>query len=85
LSIVRHLVELHGGTVHAESAGINLGALLTVKLPLAVVRKSDEPRVHPTATSDRVEVGRSSTNLFGVRVLVVDDEPDARDLLSHLL
>ena len=84
LSIVRHLVELHGGTVHAESGGAGQGSLFTVKLPLAVVRKGDETRVHPTA-DDRVDVGLGTAQLDGVRVLVVDDEPDARDLLSHLL
>jgi PAS domain S-box-containing protein len=57
LSIVRHLVELHGGTVHAESAGANQGALLTVKLPLAVLRRSEESRVHPTA-GEEASAGR---------------------------
>ena len=84
LSIVRHLVELHGGTVHAESGGEGRGSLFTVKLPLAVVRKGDDSRVHPTA-EDRVDVGLGTAQLDGVRVLVVDDEADARDLLSHLL
>jgi PAS domain S-box-containing protein len=86
LSIVRHLVELHGGTVHAESGGANQGALLTVKLPLAVVRKSGEPGVHPTAEEPVATPPHANNSVLeGVRVLVVDDEPDARDLLSALL
>ncbi|HEY9858235.1 MAG TPA: ATP-binding protein [Candidatus Obscuribacterales bacterium] len=85
LAIVRQLVELHGGTVHAESPGEGQGATFTVKLPLlAVGPKAIEPeRVHPT-------VGGSvpfdcTARLKGLRILIVDDDPDMRDLLAYTL
>ena len=85
LAIVRQLVELHGGTVHADSPGEGQGATFTVKLPLmAVGPKAIEPeRVHPT-------VGGSvpfecSPRLDGLRILIVDDDADIRDLLTYTL
>jgi PAS domain S-box-containing protein len=85
LAIVRHLVELHGGTVHARSAGINQGATFTVTLPISVVKEESlaESRVHPT-----VETRNNDTmvpRLDGLKVLVIDDEPDARALAQRLL
>jgi len=73
LAIVRHLVELHGGTVSASSAGQGKGALFRIVLPLAPVARSNGP------TTPRPEPAPSK--LGGVRVLVVEDEPDARELL----
>jgi len=85
LAIVRHLVELHGGSVRADSAGEGQGATFTVILPIAIFRP--EPltleRVHPTI-SDRVPLTETS-RLDGLKVLVVDDEADARELLAALL
>jgi CheY-like chemotaxis protein len=85
LSIVRNLVELHGGSVHVESPGEGQGTTFTVKLPLSPVStKIEEPeRVHPT-------VGGSlafdyTPRLDGLRILVVDDEVDARELLIQIL
>jgi PAS domain S-box-containing protein len=85
LSIVHHIVEMHGGTVEAASAGVNQGATFRVRLPLMAVhsRASDPRREHP----------RSSTtlpldplgDLTGVRVLAVDDEEDALALLRVVL
>jgi len=85
LAIVRHLVELHGGTVHAESAGKGLGARFTVKLPLMAVttKDSEHERVHPTV-GGRVSF-ENSPSLKGLRILVVDDEADARELLIQIL
>jgi PAS domain S-box-containing protein len=75
LAIVRHLVELHGGTVRAESAGSDQGATFTIELPLA--------------TSDHVfpDVATNSVlpRLDALRVLVVDDEADARAIVSAVL
>jgi len=72
---VRHLVELHGGTVTAESPGPDQGATFTVRLPL-MEEKREPPRSPPTQ-----EAG-SDVRLDGVKVLVVDDELDMRDFLS---
>lgn len=80
LAIVRHLVELHGGTVRAESLGENQGATFKIWLPLAAVRLE---RVLPKSPSDLL-LGEVSA-LKGLKVLVVDDETDTRDLLTTVL
>jgi signal transduction histidine kinase/ActR/RegA family two-component response regulator len=82
LAIVRHIVELHGGTVEARSAGDGQGASFVVTLPLAPVaaRSAPEPgeRRLPAATP-------TAAPLDGIRVLVVDDDQDSLDLLEHTL
>jgi PAS domain S-box-containing protein len=83
LSIVKHLVELHGGLVRAKSAGEGEGATFIVTLPLAPVR-SEEARQHPT-TPKRAHLDFAAVNLSGVTVLVVDDEKDARELIHRVL
>ncbi|HEV3469451.1 MAG TPA: response regulator, partial [Pyrinomonadaceae bacterium] len=80
LAIVRHLVELHGGTVRAESEGEGHGATFTVMLPVAPVYPAEAARVHPAAR-DTLPAFECVERLDGLRVLVVDDEPDARELL----
>lgn len=86
LSIVRHLVELHGGTVHAESPGEGRGATFTVRLPLVIFERTagELARRHPTA-ADEVQEGDVYPDLTGARVLVVDDEPDSNEVVSTLL
>lgn len=84
LAIVRHLVELHGGTAYAESGGENQGSKFTVRLPLMVSAEHhfDVPVSMPAvaaAPRDR------QLSLNGLRVLVVDDEVDARMLLTAML
>src|SRR5687768_10906354 len=80
LAIVRHLVEMHGGTVTAESGGIDQGATFTVRLPLMIVQPAaSTPREHPL-TERRNPLG-DLVDLANVRVLAVDDEPDALRLL----
>jgi len=84
LGIVRQLVEMHGGTVRAESPGEDRGATFTVDLPLAAIREAvqrseAEPRPIADATLDSVPT------LAGVRVLVVDDQAGARDAVSAVL
>jgi PAS domain S-box-containing protein len=83
LSIVRNLVELHGGTIRAESAGLNQGATFVVILPLAPIR-TGESGEHPTS-SRATALDVSQVDLSGVKVLVVDDEPDARALIGRVL
>jgi len=86
LAIVRHIVELHGGTVHAESPGPGRGSVFTVKLPLIVVarREEEEERRHPRAQGDGGEDPASPT-LGGVRILLVDDDPDSNEVVRAIL
>jgi signal transduction histidine kinase/CheY-like chemotaxis protein len=84
LAIARQLVELHGGTVAAHSAGKGEGSTFTVQLPVRAVVSS--PRVPvERAGAPQPTVDTPTTSLEGVRVLVVDDEVDARDLISTIL
>jgi signal transduction histidine kinase/ActR/RegA family two-component response regulator len=82
LAIVRHLVELHGGTVTAESAGPDQGATFRVSLPLGPIRLDDGAEHAPAMGARRRTAG---ARLDGVRVLIVDDEADARELFTSIL
>ena len=86
LAIVKHLVEQHGGTVRARSAGKGQGATFSIHLPLAVVHgEASEPsRQHPRSAAAAPPTFRA-VDLSGVKVLVVDDQADARDLVARLL
>ena len=84
LSIVRHLVEMHGGTVGVESEGSGKGALFSVRLPLAVAtRKGNTPP--PLSARARPLASTSPPVLEGLHVLVVEDEEDTREMLRTLL
>ncbi|HSL81895.1 MAG TPA: ATP-binding protein [Thermoanaerobaculia bacterium] len=75
LAIVRHLVELHGGEVEAESPGQGQGALFRIRLPLRPAPEEGEAAPAAEARGD----------LRGLRVLLVEDEPDARELYRVIL
>jgi signal transduction histidine kinase len=79
LAIVRHLVELHAGSVEAQSAGEGKGAKFIVRLPIR--EGSLIPRVSEASNGATV----SPAMLMGVRLLVVDDDPGARELISGML
>ena len=79
LAIVRHLVELHGGTVSAHSDGVNKGATFSATFPLLADRTGPITVAH----SGEHTVGLHS--LDGLRVLLVDDEPEARQIISTVI
>ena len=81
LAIVRHIVELHGGTVQAESLGEGQGATFTIRLPLL---KNSELRVS-SAEASQPEVSTEDTLLAGVQILLVDDQADVREFFSFVL
>jgi signal transduction histidine kinase/ActR/RegA family two-component response regulator len=85
LSIVRDLVESHGGDVRAHSDGPGKGSVFTVKLPLMVTiqKPTDVERRHPIASDEPPSGARA--RLDGIKVLVVDDEPDTNEMLQAVL
>ncbi len=85
LSIVRHIVEMHGGSVQAESDGEGRGSTFIIRLPLMILQPSPptERRELPAAPIIQPLAGLQS--LAGVRILVVDDEADSRGLLQVVL
>lgn len=84
LAIVRHLVELHGGTVSAHSEGEGQGATFVVMLPITPLYQVDASggRVHPAAR-DLLPPDDPTDRLDGLRILAVDDEADTRELLRQ--
>jgi PAS domain S-box-containing protein len=82
LALVRHIVELHGGHVKAASEGAGTGAVFTVTLPIRAIARRGATDAPSYA---RTEDAQPRADLDRVRVLVVDDEPDARDLIATVL
>src|SRR5262249_11896925 len=80
LSIVKHLVELHGGSITAQSSGIGHGATFAIVLPASAAERRDSPSA--SAPKDMAQ-GRESLN--GIRILVVEDEPDTCEFLDRFL
>lgn len=89
LSIVRQLVEMHGGTVHAESVGEDEGTTFIVKLPrmIALYPATGDTGEHvhiSTAPEQNIEID-DTFKLSGLKILIVDDEPDSREILRVVL
>jgi PAS domain S-box-containing protein len=84
LAIVRHLVEMHGGTIEAQSAGEGRGATFIIRLPL-VVGSAAEGNPEQAPLSENNQAGIDSSILDGLRILAVDDEPDSRELVKGML
>jgi len=85
LAIVRHIVELHGGTVSAASEGKDKGATFRVTLPIRAVAEPLDGDEKLRRTDEEAEKAVEPLALQGIRVLVVDDEPDARTLVEAVL
>jgi len=83
LALVRHLVELHGGSVAAHSDGKGCGATFVIRLPAVEARSMAVPRVRAVHSQPPVQVGPHM--LDRVRILVVDDDADARDIVGTSL
>ena len=79
LSIVRHIIELHGGTVWAQSAGVGQGTTIVVQLPL------DAALERVPVAPPQLPAQQEATDLTGLRILVVDDEVDILELIQYIL
>jgi PAS domain S-box-containing protein len=75
LSIAKSLVEQHGGTIYAESAGVGKGSTFNVTLPIPAL----------SSNSDASKVAPIKSTLKGARILVVEDEPDTREMIAHAI
>jgi len=85
LSIVRNLVEMHGGTIRAESPGKGQGATFIIRLPLRSVRSSEPGNVNrPFAPPSSLPL-TETVQLKGVKILIIDDEADSRELVGRIL
>jgi PAS domain S-box-containing protein len=87
LAIVKHLVELHGGTVRVHSEGLGTGTTFTIELPLATADRGGDGPSERQRSEARPGLARdfSRVDLAGVKVLVVDDNADARALIQRVL
>ena len=91
LAIVKHLCELHGGSVGAESAGAGKGSVFVLRLPLArdgqagADAEGEAPAPAPPAADEPVAPPAASPDLTGLQVLLVEDEADSREILTHVL
>jgi signal transduction histidine kinase len=81
LAIVRHLVEMHGGTAEAESAGAGCGSVFRMRFPLVGIRPSESVNDQLAGKATR----QGPATLHGVEILVVEDEPETRELLVTVL
>jgi PAS domain S-box-containing protein len=87
LAIVRHIVELHGGTVDATSGGADLGAAFRIRLPVNFVLQPDAAaggRAGPIFTADSLDAA-ARPDFSGVQVLIVEDDADASEMVAYVL
>src|SRR6185503_3420628 len=84
LAIVRHLVEMHGGFVSADSPGKGKGSTFTVSLPLLAAGRNRGSHIE-TSVNELLSAHEQRADLSGVSVMIVDDERDARDVLVAIL
>jgi PAS domain S-box-containing protein len=85
LALVRQLVSAHGGDVEAHSDGPGTGATFRVRLPVRAIVAVDAEGPRRLVTSDAGDAEVEPASLDGLRVLVVEDNPDARQLMEHVL
>ena len=85
LAVVRHLVELHGGTISAESEGIDHGSVFTVDLPLAQERRDPARAEERRREVERRRSRSGAIRLDGIHILLVEDDDDSRKLLGTML
>jgi CheY-like chemotaxis protein len=85
LAIVKQLVELHGGAIYPYSRGEGMGTDFMITLPLAIAEQDENDPLYRYTPGDSVAGSGRSQALDGVRILVVDDEYDTREVLSAML
>jgi PAS domain S-box-containing protein len=85
LSITRRLVELHDGSINAESEGEGRGSTFTVKFPLAINRSEPSASARQIASGDGRVRAFDSVSLEGARILMVDDDADTREMMKAML
>ena len=83
LAIVKSLVEMHGGVISASSPGEGLGSVFTIKLPFSAVRQ-DSIRGRPSEKLVLQGALKERANLVGLKILIVDDDADTRDMLRTI-
>jgi two-component system, chemotaxis family, CheB/CheR fusion protein len=87
LAIAHHLVELHGGTIRAESEGVGQGATFSVSLPLeqTIRERGARGASRPARPASDTSNARAALRLVDIRVLIVDDDPGTRDAVAEML